>query len=121
MKKFQNMADLLAHLLSVDYPDELNTTAIHAMHRIDACNKGGGAPSYLLIADTKEEAEEIELEFALSNCVPESDECITTIGDKLYRQRVFVFGDAGNGVIYLEAVPKNGEKLPKTQRFPSRH
>lgn len=111
MKKFQSMAELLAFLLSTDeYPDEMQAATVHAMHKIEACNKGDYSPSYLIIADTETEAALIEKGYVLSGCAPESDVCITTVDGKCWRERVFVFGDAGDGVIYYERVPLLCEK-----------
>lgn len=116
MAKIQTMSELIAYLLCTNYPDEIQSATVHAMHKIEACNVGGGQSSYLLIANTQEEAAQIEEEYNLSDNVPESDVCITTVGGMIWRERVFVFGDDGHGVIYYERVPLLDENDTETER-----
>ena len=113
MKKFQTMAGLTEFFNIEEYPQEFQETALNAMKSVENYNryvKGNYPPSYLLIADTETESALIEKEYVLSGCTPESDVCITTVGGKCWRERVFVFGDAGDGVIYYERVPLLCEK-----------
>jgi len=116
MAKIQTMSELIAYLLCTNYPDEIQSATVHAMHKIEGCNVGGGQASYLLIANTQEDAAQIEEEYNLLDNVPESDVCITTVGGMVWRERVFVFGDDGNGVIYYERVPLLDENDIETER-----
>lgn len=116
MAKIQTMSELIAYLLCTNYPDEIQSATVHAMHKIEACNVGGGQDSCLLIANTQEDAAQIEEEYNLLDNVPESDVCITTVGGMVWRERVFVFGDDGNGVIYYERVPLLDENDTETER-----
>ena len=91
MAKIQTMSQLIAYLLCTNYPDEIQSATVHAMHKIEACNVGGGQSSYLLIANTQEEAAQIEEEYNLSDNVPESDVCITTVGGMIIGFIEFLF------------------------------
>lgn len=113
MKKFQSMAGLKEFFQIEEYPQDFRETAVNAMKTVESYNnqaKSGYPLSYLIIADTETEAALIEKEYVLSGCTPESDVCITTVDGKRWRERVFVFGDAGDGVIYYERVPLLREK-----------
>ena len=117
MKKFQTMAGLTEFFNIEEYPQEFQETALNAMKSVESFNKqakGNYPPSYLIIADTETEAALIEKEYVLSGYTPESDVCITTVDGKCWRERVFVFGDAGDGVIYYERVPLLREKCAES-------
>ena len=110
MKKFQDKEQLKKHFSREAYPKELQAAASEAIQAVESCNKGGGTPSYLVLAETQTEASEVEREFSLTSAMPESDVCITTVSGGAWRERVFVFGDSGNGIVYFEHVPLLDEK-----------
>ena len=70
MKKFQTMGELIAYMVGTNSPNELQTVAKNDMQAVEETNQGG-ATAYLVIAESKAEAQEVEKEYALSNCVPE--------------------------------------------------
>ena len=104
MKKFQNMGELIAYMVGANAPSELKTEAENQMQAVEETNQGG-ATAYLVIAKSKAEAQEVEKEYALSNCVPEYSRIINTLDGAYWKQSVFVFSDDGGGIIYFERVP----------------
>lgn len=104
MKKFQTMGELVAYLLRANAPNELKTEVENQMQAVEESNQGG-AEAYLIIAETKAEAKQVEKEYALSNCVPEYSRIINTLDGAYWKQSVFVFSDDGGGIIYFERVP----------------
>ena len=104
MKKFQSMGELVAYLLRANAPRELKTEAENQMQAVEEVNQGG-ATAYLVIAETKAEAKQVEKEYTLSNCVPEYSRIINTLDGAYWKQSVFVFSDDGGGIIYFERVP----------------
>ena len=104
MKKFQTMDELIAYMVGTNAPNELKNVAIESMQPVEEINKNG-ATEFLIIAETQAEANQVETEYALSNCVPELDELFTCHNGMKWRQRVFVFSDDGGGIMYLERVP----------------
>ena len=104
MKKFQTMGELVAYLLRANAPNELKNAAAENMQAVEETNQGG-ATAYLIIAESKAEAQEVEKEYALSNCAPEYSRIINTLDGAYWKQSVFVFSDDGGGIIYFERVP----------------
>lgn len=104
MKKFKSMQELLAFMAGIEIPNELKNATTKNMQAVEECNNGG-ATAYLVIAETKAEAKQVEKEYSLSNCVSESSRLINTLDGAYWNERVYVFGDDGGGVIYYERVP----------------
>ena len=104
MKKFQTMGELIAYMVGANAPNELKAEAENQMQAVEECNQGG-VTAYLVIAESKAEAQEVEKEYALSNCVPEYSRIINTLDGAYWKQSVFVFSDDGGGIIYFERVP----------------
>jgi hypothetical protein len=104
MKKFQTMGELIAYMVGANAPSELKTEAENQMQAVEEVNQGG-ATAFLIIAETKAEAKQVEKEYSLSNCVSESSRLINTLDGAYWNERVYVFGDDGGGVIYYERVP----------------
>ena len=104
MKKFQNMGELIAYMVGANAPNELKTEAENQMQTVEEVNQGG-ATAYLVIAESKAEAKQVEAEYALSTCVPEYSRIINTLDGAYWKQSVFVFSDDGGGIIYFERVP----------------
>ena len=104
MKKFQTMGELVAYLLRANAPKELQNAAVENMPAVEEINHGG-AQAYLIIAETKSEAKQIEKEYELSNRMPEYSRIINTLDGAYWLHSVYVFGDDGGGIIYFERVP----------------
>ena len=104
MKKFQTMGELVAYMVGANAPNELKTVAENQMQAVEETNQGG-AEAYLIIAETKAEAKQVEKEYALSSCTPEYSRIINTLDGAYWKQSVFVFSDDGGGIIYFERVP----------------
>ena len=104
MKKFQNMGELIAYMVSANAPNELKNAAVDNIQAVEEVNQGG-ATAFLIIAETKAEAKQVEKEYALSNCAPEYSRIINTLDGAYWKQSVFVFSDDGGGIIYFERVP----------------
>ena len=104
MKKFQNMGELIAYMVGANAPNELKNAAVENIQAVEETNQGG-ATAFLIIAETKAEAKQVEKEYALSNCTPEYSRIINTLDGAYWKQSVFVFSDDGGGIIYFERVP----------------
>ena len=104
MKKFQTMGELIAYMVGANAPSELQTVAKNDMQAVEEINHGG-AQAYLIIAETKSEAKQIEKEYELSNRMPEYSRIINTLDGAYWLHSVYVFGDDGGGIIYFERVP----------------
>lgn len=104
MKKFRTMGELALYLLRANAPNELKNAATENMQAVEELGNGG-AEAYLIIAETKAEAKQVENEYALSNCTPEYSRLINTLDGAYWNQSVFVFSDDGGGIIYFERVP----------------
>ena len=104
MKKFRTMGELVLYLLRANAPNELKNSATENMQAVEELGNGG-AEAYLIIAETKAEAKQVENEYALSNCTPEYSRLINTLDGAYWKQSVFVFSDDGGGIIYFEHVP----------------
>ena len=104
MKKFRTMGELVLYLLRANAPNELKNAATENMQAVEELGNGG-AEAYLIIAETKAEAKQVENEYALSNCTPEYSRLINTLDGAYWKQSVFVFSDDGGGIIYFERVP----------------
>ena len=104
MKKFRSMQELLAYMAGIEIPNELKNATTKNMQAVEECNNGG-ATAYLVIAETKAEAKQVEKEYSLSNCVSESSKLINTLDGAYWKQSVFVLSDDGGGIIYYERVP----------------
>ena len=104
MKKFQTMGEFIAYMVGANAPSELQTVAKNDMQAVEEVNQSG-ATAFLIIAETKAEAKQVEKEYSLSNCVSESSRLINTLDGAYWNERVYVFGDDGGGVIYYERVP----------------
>ena len=104
MKKFQTMGELIAYMVGANAPSALKTEAENQMQAVEEVNQGG-ATAYLIIAESKAEAKQVEKEYALSNCAPEYSRIINTLDGAYWKQSVFVFSDDGGGIIYFERVP----------------
>ena len=104
MAKIQTMSELIAYLVGSNHPEELKTAVTNDMQAVEECNHGG-ATAYLIIAATQAEAREVEKEYALSKCVPESTRFINTLDGAYWRQSVYIFSDDGGGIIYFERTP----------------
>ena len=104
MKKFQTMGELIVYMVGTNAPNELKAEAENQMQAVEEVNQGG-ATAYLVIAESKAEAQEVEKEYALSNCAPEYSRIINTLDGAYWKQSVFVFSDDGGGIIYFERVP----------------
>ena len=104
MKKFQNMGELISYMVGANAPNELKNAAAENMQAVEETNQGG-AEAFLIIAETKAEAKQVENVYALSSCVPEYSRIINTLDGAYWKQSVFVFSDDGGGIIYFERVP----------------
>ena len=104
MKKFQTMGEFISYMLRENAPKALKTEAEEKMQAVEELSQNG-AEAYLIIAESKAEAEQVEKEYALSNCAPEYSRIINTLDGAYWKQSVFVFSDDGGGVIYFERVP----------------
>ena len=104
MKKLKTMGELIAYLLRVNAPNELKAEAENQMQAVEEVNQNG-ATAFLIIAETKAEAKQVEKEYALSNCAPEYSRIINTLDGAYWKQSVYVFSDDGGGIIYFERVP----------------
>ena len=104
MKKFQNMGELISYMVGANAPNELKAEAENRMQAVEEVNQGG-ATAYLIIAESKAEAKQVEKEYALSNCAPEYSRIINTLDGAYWKQSVYVFSDDGGGIIYFERVP----------------
>ena len=104
MAKIQTMSELIAYLVGSNYPEELKTAATNDIQAVEETNHGG-ATAYLIIAATQAEAKQVEKEYALSKCVPESTRFINTLDGAYWRQSVYIFSDDGGGIIYFERTP----------------
>ena len=104
MKKFQTMGELALYLLRANAPNKLKNAAAENMQAVEETNQGG-AEAFLIIAETKAEAKQVEQEYALSSCAPEYSMIINTLDGAYWKQSVFVFSDDGGGIIYFERVP----------------
>ena len=104
MKKFQTMGELIAYMVGANAPSELKAEAENQMQAVEEVNQGG-ATAYLIIAESKAEAKQVEKEYVLSNCVPEYSRIINTLDGAYWKQSVYVFSDDGGGIIYFERVP----------------
>ena len=104
MKKFQTMGELISYMVGANAQNELKTEAENQMQAVEEVNQSG-ATAYLVIAESKAEAQEVEKEYALSNCSPEYSKIINTLDGAYWKQSVFVFSDDGGGIIYFERVP----------------
>ena len=104
MKKFQTMGELIAYMVGTNAPNELKNAAVENIQAVEETNHGG-ATAFLIIAETKAEAKQVENEYVLSNCTPEYSRIINTLDGAYWKQSVFVFSDDGGGIIYFERVP----------------
>ena len=104
MKKFQTMGELVAYMVGANAPNELKNAAAENMQAVEETNQSG-AEAFLIIAETKAEAKQVEKEYALSSCTPEYSRIINTLDGAYWKQSVFVFSDDGGGIIYFERVP----------------
>ena len=104
MKKFQTMDELIAYMVGTNAPNKLKKVTIESMQAVEEINKNG-AMAFLIIAETKAEAKQVEKEYALSNCAPEYSRIINTLDGAYWKQSVSVFSDDGGGIIYFERVP----------------
>ena len=116
MKKFQTKQQLDDYIAQKEYSQEFKTALQESIKAVETCNKGGATPSYLIIAETRKESDEATIEFSLGENMPESDVYITAVSGESWRERVFVFGDSGNGVIIYERVPFVDENDTEIQR-----
>lgn len=105
MKKFQTKQQLDDYIAQKEYSQEFKTALQESIKAVETCNKGGATPSYLIIAEKQTEANEATNTFSLCENLPESDVYITAVSGESWHERVFVFGDSGNGVILYERVP----------------
>ena len=64
------MGEFIAYMVGTNAPNELKTEAENQMQAVEEVNQGG-ATAYLVIAESKAEAKQVEKEYALSNCTPE--------------------------------------------------
>ena len=109
MKKFQTMGELVKYLLRANAPNELKNAVAENMQAVEETNHGG-AEAYLIIAESKAEAKQVEKEYALSSCTPEYSRIINTLDGAYWKQSIFVFSDDGGGIIYFERIPLLDEK-----------
>ena len=72
------MGELIAYMVGVNGPNELKAEAENQMQAVEEVNQDG-ATAYLVIAETKAEAKQVEKEYALSNCAPEYSRIINTL------------------------------------------
>ena len=89
MAKIQTMSELIAYMVGANAPNELQAEVENQMQAVEECNHGG-ATAYLIIAATQAEAKQVEKEYALSKCVPESTRFINTLDGAYWKQSVFV-------------------------------
>ena len=104
MKKFQTVGELISYMVGAKAPKELKNAAVENIQAVEEVNQSG-ATAYLIIAENKAEAKQVEKEYALSNCAPEYSRIINTLDGAYWKQSVFVFSDDGGGIIYFERVP----------------
>ena len=64
------MGELISYMVGANTPNELKAEAENQRQSVEEVNQGG-ATAYLVIAETKAEAKQVEKEYALSNCTPE--------------------------------------------------
>ena len=102
MEKFQRSKELNEHLVKVEYPEEVKERLLFQIGIVETCNNEGAGPTYLVIATTKNAEEELEKEFALSELEPEFYQYHKTVDGEYWRERVYVLGDAGNGIVCFE-------------------
>ena len=98
------MGELIAYMVGANAPSELKTEAENQMQAVEKVTQGG-ATAYLVIAETKAEAIQVEKEYALSNCTPECSRIINTLDGAYWKQSGYGFSDDGGGIIYFERVP----------------
>lgn len=110
MKKFQTKQQLNDYLSDKEFGQEFKTALQESIKAVEYCNANGATPSYLIIAETQGAAKKATDTFSLGENLPESDVYITAVSGETWRERVFVFGDSGNGVIYYEKVLSDDEK-----------
>ena len=104
MAKIQTMSELIAYLVGLNHPEELKKAVTNDMQAVEEVNHGG-ATAHLIIAATQAEAKQVEKEYALSKCVPESTRFINTLDGAYWCQSVYIFSDDGGGIIYFERTP----------------
>ena len=109
MKKFSTKQELQVFFNRYKYPEELVKEALNGISAVEECNNCGAA-SWLLIADNVSEKMEIFTTFSLSDKLPESDVLICTNNGNFWRERVYIFSDFGDGVIYYENTSLGCEK-----------
>lgn len=102
MERFQGTKELKEHLSQMDYPKEIQERLLFQIELVERCNKEGATPTYLVIALTPSDMEELEKEYSISSLYPELYEYHRIADGTYWRERVFVFGDSGNGIVCFE-------------------
>ena len=64
------MGELISYMVGAKAPKELKNAAVENIQAVEEVNQSG-ATAYLIIAENKAEAKQVEKEYALSNCTPE--------------------------------------------------
>ena len=77
--------------------------ALQQIKGVVECNENG-AQAVMIIAETKETAAEAENAYCLSAHSPETEETIDDNGVR-WKNRIYVFGDDGGGIVYYERAP----------------
>lgn len=109
MNKFNNATTLLQWLLNKPYPAELKNSLETDIGAVEQCNVNGNNSSFIIIAESEAELQEVKSEYNLIDCYPETDEVIKTSGGN-WRKRIYVFDDFGNGIIIYSNTPSDNEK-----------
>ena len=102
MERFQGTKELKEHLSQMDYPKEIQERLLFQIELVERCNKEGASPTYLVRALTPSDMEELEKEYSISSLYPELYEYHRIADGTYWRERVFVFGDSGNGIVCFE-------------------
>ena len=67
MERFQGTKELKEHLSQMDYPKEIQERLLFQIELVERCNKEGASPTYLVIALTQSDMEELEKEYSISS------------------------------------------------------
>ncbi|MDE7158826.1 MAG: hypothetical protein K2N74_04545 [Clostridiales bacterium] len=100
MQKFTTMPELTAYLATADFPVEIMKDMLFSMYTVERSKSASDhceIEAYVLIDDTPHADKEQEERFAASHAL----ECeqVLQSDNGVWRKRVYLFGDAGDGVI----------------------
>lgn len=109
MKRLKTKEELKEYLSQNSLSEILVANLRQDIKLVEECNNNGASPSCLLVAESKQEYEQISKEFNLHNNLPELKEVILIEGE-LWERQVYVLGDAGNGVVVYVNLANGGNK-----------